>query len=422
MMQDVDVVIVGAGAAGVGAGLALKELGLSFVILEAADRIGGRAFTDSNSMPAAWDQGCHWLHCADVNPLVAWADRLGSRYEKSNETGDVYLVWTPGGWADQAERIKTGNRTEAAFAAIYEAAAAGRDVPTTEAWPELDGRHPEARLIMQLLSSVDPETESTSGYADYDDTELNWPVVSGYGNLIERMAADLPIRKSVKVTDITEQPGGVQIETSQGTLGARAVIVTASNNVLLSGAIRFKSAEAQPVLDALSAAPCGSYEKICLALKRPLPELEGAIFASVLATDQPPLSLQILPHDDRMVICHVGGSVAKELSDGGERALTDFALGHMKNAFGSDITTDIAASATTGWQHNPLVLGAYSTVRPGKAEVRREAIKAHTGRIGFAGEAFSLKWQATAHGAYQSGRDVAARLAREELGIVGETL
>ena len=72
-----DVVIVGAGAAGVGAGLELQARGVPFVILEAADRVGGRAFTDRASLPGPWDQGCHWFHCADVNPLVAWADRLG---------------------------------------------------------------------------------------------------------------------------------------------------------------------------------------------------------------------------------------------------------------------------------------------------------------------------------------------------------
>jgi monoamine oxidase len=96
-MHDVDVVVIGAGAAGVGAGQALRARGLSFTILEAGDRVGGRAFTDTASLPVAWDQGCHWMHCADVNPLVAEADRVGTTYLRQLREG-AYRYWWRGGW------------------------------------------------------------------------------------------------------------------------------------------------------------------------------------------------------------------------------------------------------------------------------------------------------------------------------------
>jgi monoamine oxidase len=75
--SEPEVVIVGAGAAGIGAGLALSRLGVPFVILEAKDRVGGRAHTDGTSLGHLWDRGCHWFHSADRNPLRAIADRLG---------------------------------------------------------------------------------------------------------------------------------------------------------------------------------------------------------------------------------------------------------------------------------------------------------------------------------------------------------
>jgi monoamine oxidase len=65
----------------------------------------------------------------------------------------------------------------------------------------------------------------------------------------------------------------------------------------------------------------------------------------------------------------------------------------------------------TSWQTNPLVQGGYSFTRPGHGEMRRKMMAADTGNIAFAGEAFSRGWYATAHGAYQSGRDAASRLA-----------
>ncbi|MEZ5716564.1 MAG: NAD(P)-binding protein, partial [Paracoccaceae bacterium] len=130
-----DVVVVGAGAAGIGAGLELAEHGLSFVILEAADRVGGRALTDRTSLPVPWDHGCHWLHSADVNPLVPWADRLGAVYARE-EREDHFAIWQGGRFASAEELIEAGGCTLAAFAAIEAAAERGRDVSIAEVLPE----------------------------------------------------------------------------------------------------------------------------------------------------------------------------------------------------------------------------------------------------------------------------------------------
>jgi monoamine oxidase len=79
-MADPDVIVVGAGAAGLAATRTLTERGLSVVALEARDRIGGRAWTDSETFGVPFDRGCAWLHSGDVNPLApdcraAWIDR-----------------------------------------------------------------------------------------------------------------------------------------------------------------------------------------------------------------------------------------------------------------------------------------------------------------------------------------------------------
>ena len=75
-----DVVVIGAGAAGIGAGRALKQLGVPFIILEAKDRVGGRAYSDTTSLGHLWDHGCHWFHSADINVLREMADKLGHKY------------------------------------------------------------------------------------------------------------------------------------------------------------------------------------------------------------------------------------------------------------------------------------------------------------------------------------------------------
>ncbi|MFY9213038.1 MAG: NAD(P)/FAD-dependent oxidoreductase [Aestuariivita sp.] len=409
-----DVVIVGAGAAGVGAGLALQAAGKSFVILEAADRIGGRAFTDKATMELPWDQGCHWLHCADVNPLVPWADKVGTRYIRQTRR-KRFMYWLHDRWAGKDWVTASNQHIEEAFGAVYEAARADRDIPVSEVLPDAGAYGPGVRHLLQLMASEDPELESASGYGDYADTEVNWPVLSGYGDLIERMAQGLPIRTGVPVSAISEQPGGVRVETPEGPVEARSAIVTVSTNVLNSGAIRFSSPEVQPVLETVQHVPCGSYEKVAIGLRRPLPGLVETQFFSIEPAGASPINVQLLDWSDKMVIVHIGGGTAREAGRDGPDGLRAFVTERIKLAFGADIMDEVTATAPTGWQDNPFVQGAYSAVRPGFAQARRDLIGLHSGRIGFAGEMFSLHWQATAHGAYQTGQDVAARMIAHEL-------
>src|SRR5687768_14137663 len=73
-----DVAIVGAGLAGLTAARALINAGLTVLILEARDRVGGRAFSDSTTFaPVTFDVGAQWFHQAASNPLVPIARALG---------------------------------------------------------------------------------------------------------------------------------------------------------------------------------------------------------------------------------------------------------------------------------------------------------------------------------------------------------
>lgn len=114
---------------------------------------------------------------------------------------------------------------------------------------------------------------------------------------------------------------------------------------------------------------------------------------------------------DVAVIGHVGGSVARDLMRGDSLNMEAFFRERLTMAFGADFTREIDSAASTNWQNNSLIRGAYSAALPGQAQKRRDAIAAHTGRVVFAGEAFSLHAQGTAHGAYQSGQDAVERLA-----------
>ena len=83
-VTEFDIAIIGAGAAGLAAGSEAQRQSLSFVLLEAKDRIGGRAHTESHSLGFPFDHGCHWLHSASINPHREAADRFGVTYRKGS--------------------------------------------------------------------------------------------------------------------------------------------------------------------------------------------------------------------------------------------------------------------------------------------------------------------------------------------------
>ena len=409
-MTEPVVVIVGAGAAGVGAGLELQARGVPFVMLEAQDRIGGRAYTDKTSLGMAWDQGCHWLHCADVNPLVAWADKLGADYYKERRD-DWFGVWRDGAWLDKAGRERVLEQTWQPIMALSDAGDNQADVALAEVLDLSGQRGGLLRHWLQLMSSGDPEAVSARGYADYDDTELNWPVESGYGDLIERMAAGLPVRLNAPVKSIEQGAGNVTVTLVDGSsFKAGACLVTASTNVLIAGGIRFGAGPARDLLDLVQDVPCGHYEKIAIKVTGDPFAVQDHRGGSVQLADTDVVNFQINFHFPRLALAHVAGSPARQLVTAGPDAMRNHVVEALVAGWGAGIREQVADTAVTGWTGNPYVRGAYSFARPGCAHRRHEMIAADTGNVAFAGEAFSRKWQATAHGAYQSGRDVAARM------------
>src|ERR1700710_1262695 len=81
--SEVDVAIIGAGAAGLGAAHALKDSGLSAIVLEARDRVGGRGHTIMAAPDITFDLGCGWLHSADENSFVRIAEQLNFEIDKT---------------------------------------------------------------------------------------------------------------------------------------------------------------------------------------------------------------------------------------------------------------------------------------------------------------------------------------------------
>src|SRR5690606_23275391 len=137
---------IGAGPAGLAAAGEAIKAGLSVEVLEAMDRIGGRAFTDHQSLPAPFAHGCPWLHSASINPFRADADRLGFRYWT-----DPFEIRIHDGtwWQNEQATSAFWDFLNATYEKIENAAKAGDD---GAAGNFLDGDNPWARLFARNYS------------------------------------------------------------------------------------------------------------------------------------------------------------------------------------------------------------------------------------------------------------------------------
>ena len=83
MLNDIEVAIIGGGAAGIGAARRLHDAGVPCLIIEARSRLGGRAWTSTKHGGFALDLGCGWLHSADRNPWTKIAERQGRSIDRT---------------------------------------------------------------------------------------------------------------------------------------------------------------------------------------------------------------------------------------------------------------------------------------------------------------------------------------------------
>src|SRR3954471_18783981 len=136
-MSQFDLVIIGAGAAGIGASRAATKAGLTHQVIEASHRIGGRAYTEDLAPGVPFDLGCHWLHSSDINPLVAEADRLGFVIDRDFAFSPH--LWLNGRHATQSE--------DNAYAAYFDWAERGTGVAMPAG---------EDRDVLSLIDTASP--------------------------------------------------------------------------------------------------------------------------------------------------------------------------------------------------------------------------------------------------------------------------
>jgi monoamine oxidase len=410
--SETKVAIIGAGAAGLGAAHALKNAGVSFVVLEARDRVGGRGHTIMASPEVTFDLGCGWLHSADQNAFVRIAEKLNFEIDRTLPPWRDRAV---GKAFPQEERENFIHALDGFLQRLHEAAKAGVDHPASRYLQSGNRWNPMIDAISTYINGTETDRVSILDFDAYEDTNLNWRVRRGYGALMAAYGASLPIKFNCLVTLIDHSQQRLRLETSLGALSTDKVIVTVPTSLIADQTIRFHPALPDKV-DAAAHLPLGLADKVTLALAEPeaLPK-EGNLRGATMRREMGTYHLR--PFGQPCIEGFFGGRYARELEDAGDGAIAAASIDEIVSFLGSDIRRKLKPLKESRWAHDPFARGSYSHALPGHAGKRAVLAAPVDDRLFFAGEATSPNFFSTAHGAHDSGE----RAAREVMALLQHT-
>ncbi len=396
-MAGADAVVVGAGAAGIAAARRLHEAGLDVLLVEAGNRLGGRAHS-VRIEDMTVDLGCGWLHSARRNPWTGLAGHYGFTVDRS--PANWRTQWRDLGFssADRHAYHDAWSRWEEAAHAALD----GPDQPLSAFIAPDDPWRPLIDTVSGYTNGAPLSRVSLHDWAAYEDsaTEDNWAVREGYGTLVARHAQGLAIRLDTIVTRIDHRGQSVRVETSRGTVETRRVIVCVPPTMLAGDRISFDP----PLPDKHSAAtalPLGLADKVFLRVDGvDLPD-NGHLIGNPRSACT--ASYRLGPFGLPLIECFFGGDCAEALETEGDGAAADFAIGELVALLGSDWRARLTPVAATCWRAEPHIHGSYSHARVGAAPQRGVLAAPVEDRLFFAGEACSVHDFSTAHGAFQTG-------------------
>ncbi len=401
--SDVDVAIVGAGAAGLAAAKRVAAAGRSFVVLEARSRIGGRVFTDT-SLGTPFDAGAEFIHWAERNPWKRIAEDLGIPVEEESYRG-TFLAFREGRPIPLTERA----RRRAAFdqVASYTASIGQGDASFADA---VRGGAPEvleaAGGLTRMSLGEDPERVSVR---DYDQlwSGDDYVVPGGYGTLVARYGADVPVRLDTLVKRISSGGTAVELESARGTLRAATAVVTLPIGVLKSGGLRFDPGLPPEIEAALGGLHMGALTKIALKIDRArLGAVPGTDYFDV-AADGSTTAFEFYPYERDLCVATLGGGTGRAVCEMGEAAAVAFATDRLAAMVGSRIRGAVRAGRLASWWTDPHAQGSYSIVDPGHLGAREALRTPIGGRVFLAGEASAGGGAMTAGGAFLDGERAA---------------
>src|SRR5258705_5988419 len=416
--READIVVIGAGAAGIAAARRIKAANRRVIVVEATGQIGGRCLTDTATFDVPFDRGARWMHNADTSPMVKLARGAGL---------DVYP-------APPGQKIRVGRRNARAGEIEYFLAALVRanraiddasrgkvDVSCASALPKDLGDWAGTAEFMLGANATGKDLKDISAIDRARALERNNALIAcrqGLGTLVAKLGGQIPLALSTPASRIAWSGRDVTVETPAGRIAARAAIVTVSSNVLTAGNIKFTPDIPKRHLDAAAKLSLGSYDHIALHLPgNPLGLPRDELIIQQTNSTRTALLFADIGSSS-MCSIDVGGSFGRDLAAQGEPAMVAFAVEWLTKLFGSDAVAAVKKSSATRWNAAPFALGAMSSAAPG-SQPSRKILTEPIGCMFLAGEATHETLWGTVDGAWESG-ERAAEAALRSIGALRE--
>jgi monoamine oxidase len=416
--READIVVIGAGAAGIAAARRIQAANRKVIVVEAASQIGGRCLTDTATFEVPFDRGARWMHNPDTNPMIKLARaagldisaaplgqkiRIGRRNARAGETEDFLAALVRANRAiDDASRGKA----DQACAAVLP-----KDLGDWAGTAEF--------VLGANATGKDLRDISVIDKARSGDRNAAIACRQGLGTLITKLGEQLPLALSTPASRIVWSGRDVTVETPAGKIAARAAIITVSSNVLAAGNIKFTPDIPKRQLDAAEKLGLGSYDHIALQLPgNPLGLSRDDVIIEQSNSTRTALLFANIGGSSLCSI-DVAGSFGRDLAAQGEPAMVAFAVEWLGKLFGSEMAAAVKKSSATRWNAAPFALGAMSVAAPG-AQPSRKILTEPIGCMFLAGEATHDTLWGTVDGAWESG-ERAADAALRKIGALRDS-
>lgn len=399
-MTHVDVTVIGGGPAGLAASDELERGGRRVLLVEARERLGGRAFTDRSTGFGPLELGAELLHGRDISTWqLVDRDRDRLTPVRVGPVGDTSAL--PPDAPPPTDDESVGDYLRRI------GWPADRALPGVELLSE-DSEGPDrwsARTAHDLGVFREPAPR------DGEDTLLG----SGYDRVLGRLLAPTRTLLGAEVRTVHRDEHEVRVDweaaDGPGTVRAPAAIVTVPLGVLQRGSIEFSPPLPAEVDGAIAALGMGDAAKLLYVLDEPVLAPGVSVTGS---DDTPSFWCSGSRGTGTLVVGWVAGEAARRLLAAGPDAALDDGLAALRELVGRPSLTPVL-QLLHDWAADPFARGAYSFVPPGAHGARAVLRSAVDERLLFAGEATDEAGAMTVHGAIDSGR----RSARAAMDLLG---
>ncbi len=420
--EKFDVIVVGAGIAGLAAASLLQQQGAKVKLLEARDRVGGRIWTDK-SLGLAYDLGAATMADTPTNPLLNLASSfeiklIPSRYENMqlfNPDGSVAtdsmvndLIFTTDNLSDQFRQLSATLHSDISVADGLQQYLTSQYVTAAET---------KALTLWQSLATLMATADLNQLSLQHMLNQLKLFTIDrlpieGYAQLTNQLANGLDLSLNQAVENILYNGAGVTVSTDKQQYKADYAITTLPVGVLKSNQVTFSPPLPQEKQRVIARLGSGVINKIVLQYDDVFwaEQKEFFTFASDKVTEFPVFMNSDYYHDDASLIAYIGAGFAKEMEARSDASIVRALTTKLKTCYGNAVPLP-SSYKVTRWDSDPFALGSHSYLTVG-ATPADYTVLANTvgGRIYFAGEATHIDQPATVQGAYLSGLREADKL------------